>query len=73
MAKIIFEKGDLICFQGGFGIITGKDKALLIKGVGGRTGRVIEKGDIPEDALPNNKTMDFEVSFALKAVAAVIS
>lgn len=73
MAKIIFKRGDEICFQDGFGIVISKDRALLIKGAGGRTGRVIEKGDIPLDAVPNNKTMAFEVSFALKAVATVIS
>lgn len=72
MQKIIFNKGDRVCFSEGFGIIITKNKALMIKGAGGRVGRTIEVGEIPTDAVPNNRAMDFEVSFTLRAVAAVI-
>lgn len=75
MTKVLFKVGDRFSFGEEYGIVLGNDKALLFKGRGGRTGRTVKKGNIPNNAIPIIRDKDlppYEVSFAMDAVAVVI-
>ena len=75
MAKIEWKQGDRFSFGREYGLILNDGKALLFKGVGGRTGRQVEKGDVPENAIPlsESNVLPFEVSFAMEAVQVSVS
>jgi len=70
MQKIVFEKGDRFSYQHGYGMVIGEDgESLFFAGAGGREGRSVFKGQLPDDALPARQVdMPFEVRFAMLAV-----
>lgn len=74
MAQITFEPGDRFQWMRdtkdrGYGIVLANGSALLIKGEGGRTGYQVLIGSVPSAAIPLQGFPNFEVSFALNAVA----
>lgn len=80
MAKVIFDVGDRFVLRTdlteprnnpGFGIVLHGERALVIRGPGGRTLRtIIREPTIPKGALPvgHRTDMPYEVQFALDAV-----
>ncbi len=74
MAKIIYEQGDCFRFTEGAGVVIDDNQALIITGRGGRTGYEIEKGPIPDSALPAElETLASEIQLAIRAVSVVLA
>ena len=77
MAKINYEKGDLITFKGGVGMLISGSKALLIYGEGGRTGYDMKIGGLPEEfelmSKSSLKGMNFEIKMALDAAKLLVT
>ena len=70
MKKIVFEKGDRFSYQHGYGMVIGENgESLLFDGAGGREGRCVQKGQLPDNALLiGTGDIPFEVRFAMLAV-----
>lgn len=58
MAKISFDKGYVFTFAGGSGVVISvtKNTAVLITDEDMRTGPVVDRGEIPQDAVPAQLT-----------------
>ena len=54
MVHTSFATWERFSFQRGHGIVLPSGEALMVIGVGGRTGFYVKKGPIPEEAIPGN-------------------
>src|SRR3989344_7967306 len=76
MAKITFEQGDIFVSDQDdvVGVVVGDNFAVLITGIGGRTGYTVTVGALPADALPSGlEKLDFSVQMAIHGAMAAMS
>lgn len=71
MPKITFDRGDLFKYDGGYGVVIKDGEAVLVSGPGGRAGYVIANSDVPQNAVPIDHYMNYEIRMAL--VAAIVA
>ena len=77
MQKINPGIGDRFVSGEGWGVVIGRDRAVLFKGEGGRSGRTVEVGGIPGSAVfheggRNLAGIDYDLILAMDAVVAML-